>query len=116
MLLEELEDVVGRVECNLAGESIGQDSHPNHDGSDNDCPIQGDLGVNVLDVLVILFFMVLDVLVFMDILILLNPSETNKIDRRMLDASLVEESNNLGTNASQSQIAALQEGHEPWSE
>jgi hypothetical protein len=33
----------------------------------------------------------------------------------MLDFSLVEESNNLGTNVSP-QIAPLREGHEPWYE
>ena len=38
VLLEEIEDVVGSVECLLASDSIGQDSYPNHDGSGNDCP------------------------------------------------------------------------------
>ena len=107
VLLEEIEDVVGRFECDLAGESIGQDSHPNRDGSGNDCPVRGDLDVNILDVLIILI-----VLVLLDILVLLNPAETNKVDGRMLDVSLVEELNNLGTNVSP-QIAALREGHEP---
>jgi hypothetical protein len=39
-------------------------------------------------------------------LVLLNPAETNKVDARILDVSLVEEFNNLGTNVSP-QIAAL---------
>lgn len=106
VLLEKIEDMVGRVERDLAGESIGQDSHPNRDGSDNDCPIRGDLDVDVFDVLVIpVAPVILDVLV-------LSPAETNKVDGRMLDVSLVEEFNNLGTNVSP-QIAALREGHEP---
>jgi hypothetical protein len=95
VFLEESEDVVGRVECDLAGESIWQDSHPNRDGSDNDCP--------VLDV-----FDVLDVLV----LALLDPAETDKVDGRMLDVSPVEVFNTVGTNVSP-QIAARREGHEP---
>jgi hypothetical protein len=112
---EESEDVVGRLECDLGGESIEQDSHPNRDGSGNDCPMRGDLGVEI-DFLIILavpaifaIFAVLDVL---DVLVLLNPAETNKVDGRMADLSLVEEFNNLGTNVSP-QIAALREGHEP---
>jgi hypothetical protein len=98
VLLEEIEDVVGRMECDLAGESIGQDSHPNRDGSGNDCPVRDDLDIDILDIL--------------DILVLLNPAETNKVDGRKLDVSLVDEFNNLGTNVSP-QIAALREGHEP---
>ena len=65
-----------------ASSPVRQDSHPNRDGSGNDCPVQGNL-----DVLVIL--------VVLDVLVLLNPAETNKVDRRMLDALLVEEFDNL---------------------
>ncbi len=90
------------MECDLAGESIWQGSHPNRDGSDNDCP--------VLDVLVLL--VVLLVLVVFLVLVLLDPAETDKVDGRMLDVSLVEEFNTRGTNVS-SQIAVLREGHEP---
>ena len=81
--------------------SIGQDSYPNRDGSGNDFPIRGDLDVDIFGVLV----GVID-------LILFNSAETNKVDGQMLDVSLVEEFNNLGTNVSP-QIAALREGHEP---
>ena len=103
VIREESEDVVGRLECDLAGESIGQDSHPNRDGSGNDCPVRGDLGVDI------------DFLIVLAVLVLLNPAETNKVDGRMMDVSLVEEFNNLGTNVNP-QIAALREGHEPQNE
>ena len=104
VFLEESEDVVGRVECDLAGESIWQDSHPNRDGSDNDCPVLDVF--DVLDVLVLAVFLVLA---------LLDPAETDKVDGRMLDVSLVEEFNTLGTNVSP-QIAARREGHARTSE
>jgi hypothetical protein len=102
MLLEEIEDVVGRVECNLAGESIRQDSQPNRDGSGNDCPARGDLDVDVLDALVIL--------VLLDVLILLNPAETKcSTDECWMFRWSTKK---LGMNVS-SQIPVLQEGHEP---
>ena len=117
--LEEIKNVVGRMECDLAGESIGQDSDPNRDGSGNDCPVRGDLDVDILKVIAILVvFVVLAVptvlvaLVALDVIVLLNPTETNKVDGRMPDVSLVEEFNNLGTNVSP-QIAEPQEGHKP---
>jgi hypothetical protein len=46
--------------------------------------VQGDLGV----------------IIILDVLVLLNPAETNKVDGRMLDVLPVEQSNNLGTNSS----------------
>lgn len=113
VLLKEIEDVVGRVECDLAGESIGQDSHPNRDGSGNDCPVRSDLDVVILVVLVLFVVLILFVVpVLFDVLALLNPAETNKVDGRMLDVLLVEQFNNLGTNVSP-QIVALREGHQP---
>ena len=113
VLLEEIEDVVGRVECLLAGESIGQDSHPNCDGSGNDSPVRGDLDVEDVDIFVVLVVLiVLVVFVVLAVLVvLLNSAETNKVSRRMLDVFLVEEFNNLRTNVSP-KIAALAEGHE----
>jgi len=76
-------DVVRRMECDLAGESIGQDSHPKRDGSGNNRPVRGDLDVDILIVLA-----------------LFNPAETNKVDGQMLNVSLVEELINLRTNSS----------------
>ena len=83
VLLEEIRDVVGRVEWILAGESSRQDSHPDRDSGGDDFPVQGDLGV-VIPV----------------VPVLLNPAETNEVDGRMLDVLLVEQFNNLGTNLS----------------
>ena len=100
MLLEKIEDVVGRMECDLAGESIGQDSHANRDGSGNDCPVRGDLEVDMFGALIVL--VIFGVLVD---LVLLNPAETNKVDGRMLDVSLVEEFN-LGANVSSADCSA----------
>ena len=108
MLLEETEDVVGRVECDLAGKSIGQDSNQNRDRSGNNCPIRGDLGVVVVVfvivvvvvVILVIVLVIFIVLVLLDALVLLNPTKTNKIDGRMLDVSLVKQFNNLGTNQS----------------
>ena len=44
--------------------------------------------------------------------VLVNPAKADKVHRRMLDVSLVEEFNNLGTNVSP-QIATDRAGHEP---
>ena len=81
VFLKEIEDVVGRVECDLASESIGQDPHPNGGRS-------GD------------YFFVVTITNLVVVLFLLNPTETNEIYRRKLDISLVEEVKNLGTNVS----------------
>jgi hypothetical protein len=78
MLLEEIEDVNGRFECDLASESIGQDSHPNRDGSGNHCPIRGELDVGVLNVGVIPVAPVIFIILIP--LLVINPAETNKVD------------------------------------
>jgi hypothetical protein len=114
VLLEKIEDVVGRVVCDFGGESIGQHSHPNRNGSGNDSAVRVDL--DVLDILVGLSLLLLLLFLLVSlVLLLLNPAEANEIDGRMLDLSRVEEFNNLGTNVS-SQIAARQELDEPQNE
>ena len=62
----------------------------------------GALDANILDTLIVLV-----------VNFLLAPAEANKVDGRTQDASLVEESNNLGTNYSL-QNAMLRRCHEPW--
>ena len=62
------------------------------------CPVRGDFDVDVFDALIIL--------VLLDGLVLFNPAETNKVDGRMLDVSLVEEFNNLGTKCQSADYCA----------
>lgn len=87
VLLEEFEDLLGRMECLFAAKSFRQDSYPNRNGSGNDCLIRCNLMLNVVDVLIVLD-------VFVDFL-LLNPAETSQVNRRMPDGLRVEEFNDL---------------------
>ena len=86
VLLEELEDVLRGLERGVAGGTVGQDSDPDRDATGN-C-----LSAAVR--------------------VLLVPPEAGEVDGGMLDFSIVEEFNNLGTNVSP-QNATLREGHEP---
>ena len=72
MLLEELEDVLrGLRECGVTGGTVRQDSNPDHYAT-GDCPSA-------------------------TICVLLIPPEVGKVNRGMLDFSIVKEFNNLGT-------------------
>ena len=110
MLLEEIEDVIGRFECDLASESIGQDAHPNCDRSGNHCPVWGELDVGVLNVRV--FPIIPVIFVVLILLVVHNPAEMNKVDGQMLNVLLVEKLYKLGMNFSP-QIAVLRECHKP---
>ena len=67
-----------RVKNSLAGESVWQDAHPNSDGG----------GIDSF------------VLVVLAALLLLEPAETDEVDARTSDVSLVEEYNTLETDVS----------------
>ena len=94
VLLEEIEDVVERVERDLVGERIRQDSHPIVTGVVTIVPYGATLMSSSS-----------------------SPrfSSTNEVNRQILNVFLVEQVNNLGTNVSP-QIVALQEVHEPKNE
>ena len=73
MVLEESEDVVGRVVSNLTGESVWQDANPDRDG--------GGVGCSV-------------------VLIVLKPGKPDEVDARMFDVSLIEKFDSLEMNVS----------------
>jgi hypothetical protein len=84
VLPEELEDVLRGLKRGVAGGTVGQDSDP-------DCYTTGDCPSATVRVLLI-------------------PPEASEVNGGMLDFSIVEEFNNLGTNVNP-QNATLREGH-----
>ena len=116
-VLEESKDFRCRLMRDRAGESIGQHAYldrrvggmafPILDGLDGWDVVVGEAVVLRVVVLVVVLF-------FQDLLVVLlvKPRELNHVDGSELNASFVEEFDNLGTSVN-SQNAARQDGHAP---
>lgn len=117
-LLEESKDFGGRLMRDRAGESIRQHAYPDRrvggmafpilDGLDGWDVVVGEVVVLCVVIVVVVVLFLLDLLV----VLLVKPREANQVDGSELNASFVEEFDNLGTNVS-SQNAARRDGHAP---
>jgi hypothetical protein len=113
-LLEESKDFSGRLMRDRASESIRQHAYPDRRVGGMAFPILN--GLDGWDVVVgeVVVLRVVIVLLLLDLLVVLlvKPRELNQVDGSELNASFVEEFDNLETNV-RSQNAARRDGHAP---